>query len=160
MKIADKSIVTLEYSLHLGDGVIVDRGGPDDPLTYLHGTGQIVPGLEQALTGLEPEQATKVVVSPNDGYGVRDEAQVQTLPRIAFGDQPIKAGDELIATDDSENEVALKVVRIDGDKVTVDFNHPLAGATLHFDVVIQQVRAATEEELSHGHAHDGDGHHH
>jgi FKBP-type peptidyl-prolyl cis-trans isomerase SlyD len=159
MKIADNSVVSLDYSLHLGDGVIIDKSEPGDPLVYLHGSGQIVPGLEDALSGMEVGQSKKVSVTPAEGYGVRDETRVQVLPKEAFGGQPVKAGDELIAVNDDGDQVPLKIVSIAGDKVTVDFNHPLAGATLHFSVEVKEVRAATAEELEHGHVHGPGGEH-
>lgn len=159
MNIAENSVVSLDYSLHLGDGVIIDKSEPGDPLVYLHGSGQIVPGLENALAGLAPGESKKVTVSPKEGYGERDEKQVQTLPIAAFGGQPVKAGDELVAVNDDGDQIPLKIVRVAGDQVTVDFNHPLAGATLHFSVEVKDVRAATEEELEHGHVHGPGGHH-
>lgn len=161
MKIADNSVVTLEYSLHLGDGVIVDHSEPEDPLIYLHGMGEIVPGLEAALEDLEAGASVQIVVDATDGYGLRDEEAVQTLALSAFGEQKLTEGDEFIASDDDGEAVPVKVLKVFGDKVTVDFNHPLAGKTLHFSVQVRAVRAATEEELEHGHFHgEGDGHHH
>jgi FKBP-type peptidyl-prolyl cis-trans isomerase SlyD len=160
MKIAENSVVTLEYALHLGDGVIVDRSEAGDPLVYLHGMGDIVPGLESALEGLEAGASKQVVVTPDDGYGPRDEQAVQTLASSAFGDATFKEGDEFVATDDDGNDVPVKVLKIAGSKVTVDFNHPLAGKTLHFSVQVREVRAATGEELEHGHIHGEHGHDH
>lgn len=160
MKIAENSVVTLEYSLHLGDGTIIDRNVDGEPITYIHGFGELVPGLEDALEGMEAGQSKQVVVAPDDGYGERDEANFQILDREALGDEPLKEGDELVASDEDGDEIPVKIVKIVGDKVTVDFNHPLAGKTLHFSVQVREVRAATIEELEHGHAHGEDDEHH
>lgn len=159
MKIAENTVVTLEYSLHLGDGVTVDQSEPDDPLVYLHGIGEIVPGLEDALEGLEAGQTTQVVVAPEEGYGERDPAAVQEVDSSAF-EGPVKAGDTMVATDEDGDEMLVTIVKVEGDKVTIDLNHPLAGKPLHFEVTVREVRAATAEELEHGHAHGADGHGH
>lgn len=160
MKIAENTVVTLEYTLHLGDGVIIDKSEPGEPLTYIHGLGEIVEGLENELEGLEAGAKKQVVVKAEEGYGLRDEKAVQTLEKSAFEGQDVKPGDEFIAVDDDGEQVPVKIVKLEGDKVTVDFNHPLAGKTLHFSVDVKEVRAATEEELEHGHVHGPDGHHH
>ena len=160
MKVADKCVVSLDYSLHLGDGEVVDTSSGGEPLTYLHGSGQIIPGLEKALAGLDVGEAKQLVVAPAEGYGERDPDNVQQITRDHFGDRELKKGDEFVAIDDQHNEIPVRIEEVVGDKVTVDFNHPLAGKTLHFSVTIKEVREATAEELSHGHAHGGDGHHH
>ena len=160
MKIAENTVVTLEYSLHLGDGVIVDKSDPGEPLTYLQGFDQIVPGLEAALEGLEKGATKSVVVSAEEGYGERDDDALQEVGIAEFEGQPIKAGDELLATDEDGEVMPIRIVKIDGDNVTIDLNHPLAGKTLHFSIEVKDVRAATEAELEHGHAHDPHDHHH
>jgi len=160
MKIASKCIVSLDYTLHLGDGDIIDRSSEGEPLVYLHGIGQIVPGLERQLEGLTAGDAVQLTVPPKDGYGELDPKAIQEVEKKAFGDRAVKAGDEFIAVDDHENEIPVRIQSIEGEKVTVDFNHPLAGMTLHFSIKVTAVREATEEELTHGHAHGGDGHHH
>ena len=160
MKVSENTVVKLEYSLHLGDGVIIDRSDEGAPLAYLHGAGQIVPGLEQKLEGLEAGQTLQVQIEPKDGYGERDLRKIQDMPRQMFGGQQMKAGDEFVAVDEDQNQIPVRIEAVNGDKITVDFNHPLAGKTLHFSVKIADVRKATEEELQHGHAHGGDGHHH
>ncbi len=160
MKIAENAVVSLEYTLHLGDGVIIDRSEPGEPLTYLQGFDQIVPGLETALEGLEKGTTTTIVVGAEDGYGLREDDAIQQVEISAFEGQAIKPGDELIATDEDGEAMPVKIVRIDGDQVTIDLNHPLAGKTLHFSIEIKDVRAATEEELEHGHPHGEHGHDH
>ena len=162
MKIASGSVVGIDYSLHLGDGEVVDSSEAGDPLTYLHGEGQIVPGLESALEGLEPGATRKVVVSPEQGYGARDARGVQEVPRSAFPkDFEPRPGLELTAEGEDGEPVPFVIREVKPESVVIDLNHPLAGATLHFDVTVREVRAATAEELEHGHAHGpGDHHHH
>jgi len=165
MKIGKHSVVSLQYRLHLGDGEVIDASEPGDPLVYLHGESQIVPGLEQALEGLEAGAARQVTVAPTDGYGEVDLAGVQRVPRQAFPDgfDP-QVGQELMAQgpDGQPLPFVVKGVEksLEGEIVVVDFNHPLAGKTLHFDVTVEAVRAATDEELEHGHVHGPDGHGH
>jgi FKBP-type peptidyl-prolyl cis-trans isomerase SlyD len=161
MKIASGSVVGIDYSLHLGDGRVVDQSEPGDPLTYLHGEGQIVPGLESALEGLGVGDSKQVVVAPTEGYGDHDPRGVQEVPRGAFPpDFQPEAGMELTAEGPSGEPVPFAVREVKADSVVIDLNHPLAGKTLHFDVTVREVRAATPEEVAHGHAHGPDGHHH
>lgn len=159
MKIEKGRVVELDYSLHFGDGKVVDRSEPGEPLTYLHGEGEIVPGLESALEGLTQGDARQVVVAPAEGYGERDPESVQHVPRTAFppGFEPT-VGMELVAQDDGGDDVPFTIRSVAPDEVTIDLNHPLAGETLHFDVKVLSVRDATAEELEHGHVHGADGH--
>ncbi len=160
MRIEKGRVVDIDYSLHLGDGEIVDRSEPGEPLTYLHGEGEIVPGLESALEGLEAGQQKQVVVPPDDGYGPRDPERVQKVPRKAFpaGFVP-EVGMELSAQGPEGEEIPFVVQQVEPEIVTIDLNHPLAGKTLHFDITIREVRQASAEELEHGHAHGPEGHH-
>ena len=160
MKVAKDAVVALEYALHLGDGQIVDSSG-EGPLRYLHGAGQIVPGLEAALEGSEVGTEKRVEVAPEQGYGEIDPQATRTVPREAFPlDAPIATGSEFYVVDDSGTPVPLRIVALEGGNVTVDFNHPLAGKTLHFNVKVLDIRAATAEELEHGHAHGEGGEDH
>jgi len=161
MQIAKGSVVELEYSLHLGDGEEVDRSPDGVPLAYLHGEGELVPGLESALEGLSVGDRKQVVVPPEQGYGPRDTRGVQRVPREAFpADFQPRAGMEVSAEGPDGDEVTFFVQGVEPDAITIDLNHPLAGRTLHFDVTVRGVRAATAEELEHGHAHGGQDHHH
>jgi FKBP-type peptidyl-prolyl cis-trans isomerase SlyD len=161
MKVVKGSVVGLDYTLHLGDGEIIDRSAPSQPLSYIHGEGQIVPGLEQALEGLATGDSRKVVVPPEDGYGPHDPRGMQEVPRDAFpaGMEP-EIGMQFTARGPQGEAVPFTVKSVSQETVVVDLNHPLAGATLHFDVTVRDVRAATAEELEHGHAHGPDGHDH
>lgn len=161
MKIANGTVVSIDYKLHLGDGKVVDASEEGEPLTYLHGEGQIVPGLERELAGLGAGDARKVVVTPADGYGERDLAGMQRVDRTAFPpDVELTVGQELSAVGPDGEVVPFVVQEVGLDKVLIDLNHPLAGKTLHFDVTVREVRSATAEELEHGHAHGAGGHGH
>lgn len=156
MKIANGSVVSIDYKLHLGDGVVVDASEQGDPLTYLHGEGQIVPGLERALDGLAVGDSRNVVVPPVDGYGERDPRGLQDVDRKAFPkDVELKTGLELGAMGPDGEVFHFVVHEVKGDTVVIDTNHPLSGKTLHFDVTVREVREATAEERAHGHAHGG-----
>jgi FKBP-type peptidyl-prolyl cis-trans isomerase SlyD len=160
MRIAEGSVVELDYTLHLGDGEIVDRS-EDEPLTYTHGQGHIVPGLEQALAGMDVGDKKQVVVAPSEGYGELDPRGLQEVERRAFPDdfEPMP-GMQLVAEAPNGEPVQFVVKEVRPGTVLVDFNHPLAGRTLHFDVTVRGVRAATSEELEHGHVHGPGGHDH
>jgi len=165
MKVGKGSVVSVEYKLHLGDGVVIDASEPGEPLVYIHGESQIVPGLERELEGLEAGATRQVTVAPDDGYGLSDPGAIQRVPRNAFPDGfEARIGMELVAQG-PQGEPLPFVVRgveksLEGEIVVVDFNHPLAGQTLHFDISISAVREASAEELDHGHVHGEDGHHH
>ena len=120
MKVAPKRVVSLEYSLHLGDHQVIDSS-EGEPLSYLHGTAQIIPGLERQLEGMEPGESKQVTIAPADGYGERDPSNVQEVPRTAFGDRELHEGDELVAIDDEQNEVPVRIEKLVGDKVMALF---------------------------------------
>ncbi len=158
MKVEKGSVVSVDYQLHLGDGEVVDASEPGQPLSYIHGEGQIVPGLERALEGLGVGDARQVVVQPDDGYGPHDARGVQEVPRDAFpaGMEP-QPGMELVAQGPQGESVPFVIRDVKPESVVIDLNHPLAGKTLHFAVTVRDVRAATSEELEHGHVHGADG---
>lgn len=161
MKIANGAVVSIDYKLHLGDGVVVDASEAAEPLTYLHGEGQIVPGLERALDGLAVGDSRTVVVAPADGYGERDARGMQEVERKAFPkDVELKPGLELGAMGPDGEVFHFVVHEVKGETVVIDTNHPLSGKTLHFDVTVREVREATADERAHGHAHGAHGHDH
>lgn len=161
MRIEKGRVVDIDYSLHLGDGKVVDQSDPGEPLTYLHGEGEIVPGLESALEGLDVGDRKQVVVPPASGYGDRDARGLQQVPRQAFpADFKPEVGMELSAQGPDGDEVAFVIQRVEPELITIDLNHPLAGKTLHFDITVREVREATPDELEHGHAHGPEGHGH
>jgi len=160
MKIADKTVVSIDYTLKDDSGNIVDSSEGSDPLVYLHGANNIIPGLESALSGKTVGEQISVRVPPEQAYGVRDDEKMQAVPKSLFGDEDIKVGAQYHAAGPQGQHLTVTVVGISDDEVTVDGNHPLAGFHLNFDVKIVDVRDASEEELEHGHVHGPGGHHH
>lgn len=160
MKISDNCVASFHYTLTDSTGKVLDSSEGQDPLSYLHGASNIIPGLESALVGKTVGDKLTVAVPAANAYGVRNDDLVQELPSSMFsGIEKIEVGMEFHA----ETEHGLQVVtvtNVDGDQVTIDGNHPLAGIDLNFAVEITEVRAATEDELNHGHAHGAGGHHH
>jgi FKBP-type peptidyl-prolyl cis-trans isomerase SlyD len=160
MKIAHEKVVSIHYTLKNQEGTVLDSSSGSDPLAYLHGFGNIIPGLENALEGKEKGEKLAVTVEPEQGYGARDEQLVQAVPRSAFkGVDDLAPGMQFQAQGPQGARLVV-VTQVAQDVVTVDANHPLAGQTLHFDVEVSEVRDATAEELEHGHVHGPHGHHH
>ena len=150
----------IHYTLTNDEGDLLDSSKDQDPLAYLHGFGNIIPGLEKALTGRSIGDTFKIEIAPEDGYGVRDNEMVQSVPRSAFeGVDDIEPGMQFQAQSPDGIQL-VTVIDIDGDEVILDGNHPMAGITLHFDVEVTDIREATREELEHGHVHGAGGHHH
>ena len=134
--------VSFHYTLTDDTGTELDSSSERDPMTYIHGTGMIIPGLQQALEGQVVGASLNVSIAPEDGYGVVDPQMIEEVPRDSFRDvDTIEVGMQFEAQTEKGDTVA----------VAVDGNHPLAGKTLNFDVSIEDVRDATEEELEHGH---------
>jgi FKBP-type peptidyl-prolyl cis-trans isomerase SlyD len=160
MQIAAQKAVTIGYTLKDDAGKVLDSSEGGEPLTYLHGTGDIVPGLEKALEGKQVGDAISVSLSPEEAYGHRDERQVRNIPLRKLPKGKVEAGMQYEVTTEAGPMLAL-VTAVKGDYATIDANHPLAGMSLHFDVNVVAVRDATPEELEHGHVHGpGDHHHH
>lgn len=160
MQIADKTVVSIHYTLTNALGETIDSSVGQDPLVYLQGAQNIIPGLENALAGKTVGDALQVTVEPAEGYGeIRDEL-IQEVDRSAFqGVDDIDVGMQFMAQT-PWGEQPVTVVKVEGDQITLDGNHQLAGETLNFDVEIVEVRDATAEEVEHGHAHGPGGHHH
>jgi len=154
-------VVTIHYTLTDDDGDVLDSSRDGDPLDYLHGHGGIVPGLEQGLEGKAAGTAVKITVSPKDGYGEPTGPGPRTVPRDAFPDDvELEPGMQFFAPGPNGKRMPIWITDVKPDGVEIDINHPLAGATLHFDVEVVGVRDATKDELAHGHPHGPDGHHH
>ena len=160
MHIEKNRVVTLNYTLRDEQGTVLDASSGRGPLSYLHGKGNIIPGLEQALSGKAAGDKLDVTVTPEQGYGPRDERLVQIVPRTKFGEVENLAPGMQVRVGGQQGQRIVSVVRVDRDFVTIDGNHPLAGRTLHFSVEIAEVRKASHEEVAHGHVHGPDGHHH
>ena len=160
MQIAADSVVLIHYTLKDDDGKVLDSSDGGEPLAYIQGHGNLVPGLEKALEGKQDGDAVAVTLSAADGYGTRNDALVQRVPKRSLqGSGEIRKGMQFQAQTDEGLRV-FTVTAVVGDMVSLDGNHPLADQTLHFDVQIVSVRAATAEELEHGHVHGAGGHHH
>jgi len=160
MQIAQNSVVAFHYTLTNDAGEVLDSSEGREPLTYLHGAGNIIPGLEKELEGRAAGDKLNTTVTPAEGYGEKQEQLVQEVPRDAFqGVESIEPGMQFQAQTQG-GPLMVTVTQVGGDTVTVDGNHPLAGQTLNFDVEIASVREASEEELEHGHVHGEGGHEH
>ncbi len=159
MQIAAQKVVTIEYTLTDGQGEVLDSSRGGEPLSYIHGTGSIIPGLESALLGKSAGDELQVQVPAADAYGQRDDALIQAVPRRMFPAGQVEVGMQFQAQGPGGARV-VTVVAVDEAHVTIDANHPLAGVDLSFDVKVVGVRDATNDELSHGHVHGPGGHHH
>ncbi len=159
MQIEKNRVVTIDYTLKGPDGAVIDTSVGRQPLPYLHGAGNLINGLEKALEGKTAGEKVVVTVQPEEGYGVRDETLTQSAPKSAFQSPDIAVGQQFRA-DSPTGQKVFTVTKIEGETVTVDGNHPLAGVPLNFEVDVKEVRAATQEELAHGHVHGPGGHHH
>jgi len=159
MKIADKKAVAIEFTLKDDKGEVIETSVGKDPLWFLQGLGNLVPGLEKALEGRGAGETVDVTLPPADAYGDRDEKEVRKVPLRRFKAPRVQVGGRYqVQLDDGLRVVSVKSVS--GDYALVDGNHPLAGRTLHFLVKIVEVRDATGEELEHGHVHGPEGHGH
>ena len=153
-------VVSMEYTLHV-DGEQIDSSEGQDPLQFLVGYGNIISGLERELMGMRVGESKDVTVQATDAYGEFDEEAFMQVPRDQFPkDMPMEEGLELTVRDDSGQSRYARVDAIEGDVVTLNFNHPLAGDELHFNVKVVGLREPTAEELEHGHVHQAGGHHH
>lgn len=162
MYIEPKKVVTVDFELRDEDGNLID-GSRDggEALTYIHGIGMMIPALEQELAGRKVGERIQCVIPPEKAYGLRDEELILVVDRADLEElEPLQIGMQVIRQDDDGEEDALTIVEFDDAEVTLDANHPMAGATLHFDVLVTGIREATDEELDHGHVHGPGGHHH
>ena len=161
MKIADKKAVAIEFTLKDDAGEVIETSVGKKPLWYLHGLGNLVPGLEKELAGKKAGDVVDVKLAPEDGYGPYDDKELRKVPLRKFKAPRVQVGGRYqIQSEDGRRVVLVKSVS--GDYAQVDGNHPLAGKTLHFNVKVVEVREATDDEQAHGHVHDpaGHGHHH
>ena len=161
MKVGKDKVVLMHYTLKNDAGDVIDSSDGADPLPFLQGHGNIIPGLESALEGSKVGDKLEVSIKPEEGYGVRMKDAIQEIPSSALkGVDDVKVGMQLQSEDKDGNAFLVSVTKIEDDKITVDGNHPLAGQTLHFSVSIESIRKAEAEELSHGHVHADGQHNH
>ncbi len=158
MKIEKNTAVTLRFKVSELGGKVVEES--KEPMVYLHGGyGNTLPKLEEALDGQLPGYEIKLDLQPEDAFGVRDESLLRSLPKKQFP-PGVKLGGQLEGRGDDGQVQIFTVMKIKGDTVLLDGNHPLAGKALRFDVKVLEVRAASEEEIAHQHVHGEHGHHH
>lgn len=161
MTIAENKVVSIEYTLKNDEGEVLDTSEGREPLVYLHGSQNIIPGLENALAGKVVGDSLTVRITPEDGYGVRDDSMKQEVPREMFGEEEeIQVGMQYHAQGPDGDMLVVTVVEASDTHVTVDGNHPLADVHLNFDVEVKEIRDASAEELEHGHVHGEGGHQH
>lgn len=153
MQISENKVVSIHYTLTNNKGEVLDSSTGKSPLAYLHGNKNIIVGLENALIGKEVGAKFNITIPPEEGYGVHNESLIQVIPKNVFqGIENIESGMQFQAKSDEGIQI-VTVTKVDGDKITVDGNHALAGETLIFDVEVTDIRDATQEELQHGHVH-------
>ncbi len=159
MQVSDGKVVFIHYTLTNDQGEVLDSSKGGEPLGYVHGIGSIIPGLAKALEGKQKGDQFEVTVPPEEAYGQRDETLIQRLPRSAFPEEvDLVPGMQFQARSAAGTQI-ITVTAVEGDEVTVDSNHPLAGESLTFAVEVTEVREATDEERIHGHVHGVGGEH-
>jgi FKBP-type peptidyl-prolyl cis-trans isomerase SlyD len=160
MQIEKNKVVSIDYTLTDSSGELLDSSAGKEPLSYIHGTGSLIPGLESVLEGKGVGDELQVSVPPEDGYGVRDEALISSVRRDQLKELDSLQEGVMFGMEDDSGTRIYTIVKIEDETVTVDGNHPLAGKTLNFAVTVQEVREASDEELDHGHVHGGHDHGH
>lgn len=161
MQVAKNKAVAIDYTLTIDGGIIVDASEEGEPLWYLHGASNIIPGLEKGLDGLKVGEEKVVVVPPAEGYGEYHADRVHQVPKTSFPPgSTFEIGDRVMAQAPDGTGLPARISAVQAKEVTLDFNHELAGKELTFKVRIAEVRDATKDEISHGHVHGPGGHHH
>lgn len=156
MTVTKDAVVEMHYTLKNDAGEVIDSSVGKDPMPFIQGHGNIIPGLEKALEGMKIGESCDVSVNPEDGYGVHHEEGIQEIPMEALqGIDNLEVGMELQSQDEQGNPFIVRVEKINEETITINANHPLAGQVLHFNVSIENVREATADELEHGHVHSG-----
>ncbi len=159
LMIGKNAVVSIHYTLKDDAGQIMDSSSGGEPLTYLHGANNLIPGLESELDGKTAGQSFSATIAPAQAYGETNPALVQQVDRAMFQGVDVVEPGMAFTAQGPQGQQQIMVTAVDGDQVTVDANHPMAGKTLHFDVEVMNVRDATAQELEHGHVH-ADGHDH
>jgi FKBP-type peptidyl-prolyl cis-trans isomerase SlyD len=160
VKIENNRVAQIHYTLKDDQGEILDSSVGQNPLPYIHGVGALIPGLEKELAGKKAGDKFTAVIAPADGYGDYDKEQVFQVPADGFdGDDELELGMQ-VQLDSENGPMTATITAIEGEEVTLDLNHPLAGVSLYFDVEVIEVREATKQELEHGHVHTPGHHHH
>ena len=158
MEVTKDRVVTIAYTLKDDSGQVLDSSENHGDLEYLHGHQNIVEGLEEALEGKGPGESVETTVEPEKGYGGRHDQLVFTVPRSNMPEGELEPGMQFAAQDKEGNQQVVTLVEVADEEVKLDANHPLAGQTLHFDVTVNDVREASDDEVEHGHVHTPDNH--
>lgn len=156
MQITKNKVAAIHYTLTDNQGNVLDSSSGREPLHYIHGIGNLIPGMEEGLEGKAKGDKFNLKVSPAKGYGEKNSALTQQVPRSAFGNQAVEVGMQF----QTNQGQVVTVTNVGLDQITIDANHPLAGVELNFAVEVMEIREATEEEIAHGHVHGPGGHHH
>ncbi len=160
MVVAKQKVVQIHYELKNKDGQVMDSSAGRDPLVYIHGMGNLIPGLEAELEGKEKGAKLLAVIPPEQAYGEPNDNKIIVVSKSGFqGTEELQAGMQ-VQLDTDQGPAMAVITKIEGESVTLDANHPLAGETLYFDVEVVEIRDADAEEVSHGHVHGPGGHHH
>lgn len=160
LMIGKNSVVSIHYTLKDDDGQVVDSSEGKPPLQYLHGNNNLIPGLENELAGKTTGAKFEATIAPEDAYGERRDDFIQVIGKDMFqGVENVEPGMTFVAQGEGGAQRQVRVTEVEGDDITIDANHPMAGMTLHFEVEIVDVREGTEQEIEHGHVHqDGADH--
>ncbi len=160
LMIGQNSVVSMHYTLKNDAGDVLDSSEGKDPLVYLHGTNNLIPGLEAELGGKTKGAAFNASIPPDQAYGEFNQDFVQVVNKSMFqGAESVEVGMSFVAQGEGGAQRQIRVTEVNGDDITIDANHPLAGQTLHFEVEVVDVREGTEQEIAHGHVHaDGADH--
>ncbi|HRI80090.1 MAG TPA: peptidylprolyl isomerase [Cyclobacteriaceae bacterium] len=156
MKITKHAVAAIHYTLKDNSGKVLDSSIGHEPLYYLHGEGNLIPGMEEGLEGQEKGTKLELKVKPEKGYGAHNDKLIQKVPRTAFGTEKVEKGMQF----HTHNGAVVTVTNVGLNEVTIDGNHALAGVELNFSIEVMDVRTATTEEIAHGHVHGPGGHHH
>jgi len=157
LTVKDDFVVGLTYSLHV-EGELVDQATEEEPILFVQGQGQIIPGLERQIYGMALGESKDVVVAPSEAYGEVDSGAYGLVPRTEFPSEiPLDVGVALQLKDNDEDVIDAYITEVRDEDVRLDFNHPLAGKELNFSVSVVELRPATQEEIEHGHVHEGGG---
>ncbi len=160
MQVGKNKVVAIDYKLTDSQGQLIDSSEQHGALYYIQGNGDLLPALEAQLEGKKAGDNVKTKIAAKDGYGERNDSLCQEVPRAQFENAANLQVGMQFEVETEHGDIVVAVTKIEGDNVTVDGNHPLAGMELNFDVTVKEVREASAEELAHGHVHGPGGHHH
>ncbi|MCK6622980.1 MAG: peptidylprolyl isomerase [Calditrichaceae bacterium] len=154
-------VVTVHLSIADETGEVLESTFGSEPLAFLSGRQQILPRLEERIATMPIHGKSTLTLSPEEAFGAYDESAVRIAKRSSFPEgAPLEEGMDFVAVNESGEEMPFMITKVEGDDITIDFNHPYAGKTLTIDVELIGMREATPEELDHGHVHGAGGHHH